>query len=764
VKPAKGLGDRLTKLQGHAEKRGPVVSVIDMPTESLARVGADFPPPPSWRPSTPAERAEVTNNAAGLDVETFLIQPGLSAPRLVVTGYQTSSGHRVVVNSREALFLDVEPPRLVRLKGSQTDFFLEFTDALVSAWLDDLESNKDTSKPKKGVLINQNIPFDFAVIAADAYREGEDKGDAVLRRIFEMLDLGMVEDTRLRERLIDLAEGTLGKDFMDLAKSGGPRQKSYALKGFAKNYLAIDLDKVTFRLNYHRLHSKSLAEYGAGPIGYVVGDVSDALEIAAQQLKRAGIGIIPNSAEQTKAAFAFQLMSTWGIRTSLQKVQAFDALLDTEARRFEAIVKDAGLIRSGRDAGSKNETRVRELVSAAYKDAGMKLPMTPGGKVSLAGSVLEDISLIRLKKTDKLKYLPDGVTVDETSLFNEALYAYSQYVSIKKLQTTYLPVLYSGTRHPINAGFETILETGRTSWYQPNLTNLPRGGHRTLLQRLQALVRQCFVPRPGFVFCSVDYDTLELRTLAQVCLWLLGRSKLGEALNAGMDPHLMMAAEQFLKIPYEEALKRKKDKDVAEMRQMAKSASFGFPGGMGPGAFMDFAKATYDVIFTEDEARDLKQKYLMQWPEMSAYFRIIGQMMRSVNSKGDTVGDIEQFVSGRVRGRTRYTAACNSFFQGLAADGAKAACYALAKACYLRGGELYGSRAVAFIHDEVVMEHPEDVASERGPIQARIMCEEMRAFTPDIKITASPALMRCWYKEAETVYNSKNELVCWEPK
>jgi DNA polymerase I-like protein with 3'-5' exonuclease and polymerase domains len=139
-------------------------------------------------------------------------------------------------------------------------------------------------------------------------------------------------------------------------------------------------------------------------------------------------------------------------------------------------------------------------------------------------------------------------------------------------------------------------------------------------------------------------------------------------------------------------------------------------------------------------------------------------MMRGYDDKGGTIGDIEQFVSGRVRGRTRYTAACNTFFQGLAADGAKAACYALARACYLRGGALYGSRSVAFIHDEVLMEHPEDEASERAKIQAKIMCEEMQALVPDVKITAAPALMRCWYKDAEAVYNSRNELVCWEPE
>lgn len=760
------LDTRLAKLKSSAKERGPVV--VDTPAETHIQrfTGYGYPEPPAAiLPSNAELRAELCNRCAGLDVETFLIQPGRGAPRRVVTGYQAPNGQRVVVGTRGGINLDTKQVFTFSPGETHVDFFLRFTDALVKSWLERLDEKLSPEAPKEGVLLNQNIPFDLCVIAEEAYRESAERGDEVLRRIFEMFDLGMIEDVRLRERLIDLAEGTLGRNFRDLSASGNPRPKNYALKDLSRDYLRLDIDKVTFRLNYHRWVDTELVKWEPGAIAYVVDDTTLALQSAAQQLKRAGIGIIPNSADQAKAAFAFQLMSTWGIRTALSKVQAFDAELDTEARRFLRLLKEHGLIRSGREAGSKNEKRVRELVQKLYNDAGLPVQLTEGGQVSLKGAVLEDIALVRLKAEGKLRYLDaEETVVDETPLFEDPLYAYSQYVSITKLQSTYLPWLYEGAVRPINAGFETILETGRTSWFKPNLTQLPRGGSKTLLARLQAKVRQCFVPRPGFVFCSVDYDTLELRTLAQVCLWLLGRSKLAEALNAGLDPHLLMAAEQFLHIPYEEAVRRKKEREVKDMRQLAKPANFGFPGGMGAAAFMDFAKASYDVVFTEQEARDLKAKFLQQWPEMSAYFKLIGQLMRGLDDKGNTIGDIEQFVSGRVRGRTRYTAACNTFFQGLAADGAKAACYALAKACYLQGGELYGSRSVAFIHDEVLMEHPEDVASERANAQARIMCAEMQALVPDVKITAAPALMRCWYKDAEAVYNSRNELVCWEPK
>ena len=56
-------------------------------------------------------------------------------------------------------------------------------------------------------------------------------------------------------------------------------------------------------------------------------------------------------------------------------------------------------------------------------------------------------------------------------------------------------------------------------------------------------------------------------------------------------------------------------------------------------------------------------------------------------------------LTGRVRGRVGFTQARNTPFQGLAADGAKLALWALIRAGY---------RVVAFIHDEIIVELPEE--------------------------------------------------------
>jgi DNA polymerase I-like protein with 3'-5' exonuclease and polymerase domains len=80
------------------------------------------------------------------------------------------------------------------------------------------------------------------------------------------------------------------------------------------------------------------------------------------------------------------------------------------------------------------------------------------------------------------------------------------------------------------------------------------------------------------VFLQADYEQLELRTLAQACITLFGFSKLGEALNAGRDPHTEVAA-RILKKDYEWCIANKKVYEVDMARQTGKVANFGFPGG-----------------------------------------------------------------------------------------------------------------------------------------------------------------------------------------
>ncbi len=292
----------------------------------------------------------------------------------------------------------------------------------------------------------------------------------------------------------------------------------------------------------------------------------------------------------------------------------------------------------------------------------------------------------------------------------------------------------------------------------PNLQNPPRKGG----------VRECFVPRPGFYYAFCDYSFIELCTLAQTCLEWFGWSAMAEAINAGLDPHLDMAAS-MLGIEYDEAVARKKqgDPQIGEYRQMSKALNFGFPGGLGAAKFVDYARNGYGVSLTETEARKRKDDWYKKWPEMKKYHEHFGNL-----TLGDRKFALIQPGSGRIRGEVGFCDSANSVFQGRAADGAKRAGWYIAKECYLRDPyrdgsgptPLFGARPVLFVHDEFILEVPIATAHEATLRLSAVMTAGMREVVPDVKVGTEYAIASRWYKGASAVYDVNGRLVPWEPK
>jgi hypothetical protein len=197
--------------------------------------------------------------------------------------------------------------------------------------------------------------------------------------------------------------------------------------------------------------------------------------------------------------------------------------------------------------------------------------------------------------------------------------------------------------------------------------------------------------------------------------------------------------------------------------------NFGLPGGLGARKFVKFCKNS-GILISLDDAYRLKDSWFKQWPEMRDYFRAIQSSIVIDDETGEEYINVEQCYTARIRGKARYTAACNSYFQGLAADGAKEACYRISHACYVKGSKynqpqtLFGSRLVVFVHDETIMEHPEATAHERAFQQAKIMIDTMQGYCPDVRIKAEPALMYRWHKDAVAHYDENGRLIAWEPQ
>jgi hypothetical protein len=122
--------------------------------------------------------------------------------------------------------------------------------------------------------------------------------------------------------------------------------------------------------------------------------------------------------------------------------------------------------------------------------------------------------------------------------------------------------------------------------------------------------------------------------------------------------------------------------------------------------------------------------------------------------EGRLFGGAAVTLTGRVRGGVSYTEARNTPFQGLAADGAKLALWALTRAGY---------RVVAFVHDEFVIELREGADYEAEAEQVmRLANGAMESVTGGVPSGCEYVVTRRWSKRATEVRDSQGKLVPWE--
>lgn len=633
-----------------------------------------------------------------IDTETYLIQPGRLAPRLVcLTAWAPHTE-------------DLGPELLLRDRAEQ----------VVREWLDE-----------GAVLVAHNAAYDMAVLASDF--------PALLPAILDAYAEGRVRCTRVREALRKIALGRLQHD---PAANGGRARLD--LGSVSLELLGERVEGKSgadaWRFRYHELDGVPLAQWPSDAVEYAKHDAELCGRVyLAQSMRCSGDELVsPDEARQTRAAFALHLMSAWGLRADGASVERLRAELEARVKEASKLLVGIGLMKKG---GSRNIAAIREAISEAYDG---EPPLAESGAVSYAAAVMRDAPC------KGGECAADGGAGERLAdwVCEEPLHTLAAISEDQGELSKYVPWLERAATAPVNARVTPLVATGRTSVSAPPVQQLPR----------RPGVRDCFIARPGALFVGADYGQAELVTLAQVLLDMLGHSRLAEVLQAGRDPHLVVAAA-LLDIDYDEAERRRKDPDVKAKRQLAKALNFGLPGGLGARTFTEYAKASWGVRLTEDEARDLKDRWLSWYPEMVAYFDRTAQAV----SAGGGAFDLVQPRSGRIRGDVRFTDGCNSRFQGLAADLAKDALWRVTRECFVGRGPLRWARPVLFVHDEIVLECPASQAPEAAERLAAIMIDTGAAWCPDVPITAEPYVMRRWYKDAETVRDEQGRIQEWTP-
>lgn len=581
----------------------------------------------------------------------------------------------------------------------------------------------------KATLIGHNVAYDMSCLLA---------WHPELRDLIWLAYVkGSIQCTQIREKLLDIAEGTLRGEY----KPGDNDDHVWKAYGYDLNSLAgrwlekeLDKDPDGWRLRFKELDGVPLDQWPERATDYAIEDSVTCLQLFEVQHDRSNRMSYPlkDGAPQARGAFALKLASVWGMRTDRDKVLAEWVKIEKKMQGLE--VDLAALDLFNLETGSKKVKNFQALIASIVPEP---------------------------KKTKKGAIKTDADTIKEID--HPIVEVWSNMQSAQKTRG-YLRRMFAGAVKPLHTNFDELIATGRTSSSGPgkkskknpnpipgmNIQNCPR----------EPGVRECFVAREGYVYLNADYDTQEMRTLAQSCMFILGHSVLADRYRTDrfFDPHTMFAGH-MKGIEYEEAMRLKKaeDETMLEDRQHAKIANFGLPGGMGVRGLIAYARG-YDVKLSETKAAKLKEWWFKTWPEMDGYFEHIKLCIGRANA-----GTIVIHPSERQRGLCGYCDGANTKFQGAAADISKAMFFEVSRRCYnVPSSALYGSRPVNFIHDEGMLESPEDRAPEAAVEKCQIMVEVMERYTPDVPAAASATLSRFWSKKTKRLVDDKGRLLVWE--
>lgn len=646
-----------------------------------------------------------------LDVETFPIAQGVLDPKVVCCSF---SDPEVVIGNTKAENLEAK--------------------------LRDVIDNK--------YIVGHNIAFDMACIMRTY--------PSLTSSIFRAYEEKRVHDTFIREKLINL--GTHG----DLDKMGGARI-DYSLAGLAMSRLGTDIYNTkegNVRTSYDGLDNIKASHY---PLSYYNYSLQDAL-ITHRVFKDQFNSLLALNKEDilevewlhVNAAFTLYLMSVRGLKVDVRRKQEIQDEVTAELDpKNLPLLYSSGIITPAHSGRPYKRNPERKTKPQPEK-VNIKTHLIP----HIEG--VAEANGIALERTTTGRVSASSGFISKLAPFDPVLKQYQHRASLIKLKTSYFPAMEfpfdSGfTAHVIHPRYDPLRSTGRIS-SRGNSKMTKRALYASVnIQQVDPRIRNCYKAREGYVYLSVDYSALELVCLANTIMRLYGHSKLRDQLNKGIDPHAYLGSK-LAGVGYEEFLGWKETNvyKYDYWRTLAKPIGLGFPGGMGIDTMVTLC-SNYGVEISRLEAQEFKNVWLSEYPEMNLY----------LEHSLDEARDYTTFL-GMVRANCNYTEWCNgNALQSPGAEGMKLAMFEVTKECFIQGGLLKGCFPIAQIHDELLLEVPEnDSMSDHAGIVQRIMercLGSVLIYMTSTALKTEAVLMRAWDKKAKPVYDSNNRLSVWEP-
>lgn len=228
--------------------------------------------------------------------------------------------------------------------------------------------------------------------------------------------------------------------------------------------------------------------------------------------------------------------------------------------------------------------------------------------------------------------------------------------------------------------------SGRMSCGGPNIQQIPRDKD----------FRACFSAPQGKQLVIADYSQIELRVVAEISR----DERMINAYRNGEDLHRLTASLISGK-PIEEVTK--------EERQSAKAMNFGLVFAMGAKGLQVYAKETYDVHMTLEEAEQFRNRFFQAYKGVAQWHK---RLKKNPPTQTRTVAGRKHVY----REEEGFSALCNTPVQGSAADIIKNALGMLVDRL-----DITDTKIVAVVHDEIVLETEKEQALET----ARILKETM---------------------------------------
>lgn len=335
------------------------------------------------------------------------------------------------------------------------------------------------------------------------------------------------------------------------------------------------------------------------------------------------------------------------------KMERHGVLLDREytiqARRYSAEEAES---RKNFYLGLTGVEYVNSARSIGPHLDGYVLPTTEDGNPSLTDDVLD---MILVDGSPKAKNVAETVRLIRKATKRVSTY-YDPYLNKAGPDNIIHPSMWpGGTR------------TGRLSYSDPNLQNL----HKDKGSTEPYVVRGCFIPRPGNVLLSFDFEQMEYKAMAAYA----NDKRIIKAVSEGADFH--QATADLLGID----------------RDRAKTLNFAILYGAGD------EKIAMMLGCAKDEARTLRLKYFMAMP-------LVEDLINKIQRTGKSRGYVTTWLGRRLHARWDFCYALpNHLIQGGCADVVKVAMNRVA-------AKYPHVPMVMQIHDELVFDVPESLVDD----------------------------------------------------